>query len=116
MTEIEKLYKNAGIEGEWRDYRVKNGKIYEGRNPKNRNIRLCPPKFTAEKQLELIKFLFQKSVYYDVDVKGNYWFHITDDCYTYHYSKFETALANIINEMWQDLTAEEQQQIKEIQQ
>ena len=40
MSELEKMYENAGIKGEWRDYRVKNGKTYAGKNPKNRNIRI----------------------------------------------------------------------------
>lgn len=109
MNEIEKLYENARVKPiDIAEYgstyipgRIEiNGKPY--------------PPFTAEKQLELIKFLFNHSVYYDVDVKGNYWFHITDDCYTYYYNKFEIALANIINEMWQNLTSEEKEQIRGI--
>lgn len=95
MSEIEKMYENAGVEP-----------IYP--------YTKCYPDFTAEKQLELIKFLFNHNVYYDVDTKGNYWFHITDDCYTYYYNKFEIALANIINEMWQPLTEAEKEQIREI--
>ena len=109
MTEIEKLYENVKIFCLHPSGFCK----YIGATCEVCERHKYPP-FTAEKQLELIKFLFQKSVYYDVDDKNNYWFHISDDCYTYYYSKFEVALANIINEMWKDLTKEEQQQIKEI--
>ena len=115
MNEIEKMYENAGI--------VPVTDCEHGCNTigLTKNCKDCIyvdeikyPPFTAEKQIELIKFLFNHSVYYDVDEKGNYWFHITDDCYTYYYNKFEIALANIINEMWQDLTEEERKQIKDI--
>ena len=111
MSEIEKLYDNAGVE-------TKRGKeitIDPTTDKVNyHNVYYGYPPFTAEKQLSLIKFLFNHNVYYDVDDKGNYWFHITDDCYTYYYNKFEIALANIINEMWQDLTESEREQIAEI--
>lgn len=102
MTEIEKLYENCGIDN--------SGYFTDSIYPEYVE---CPP-FTPAKQLELIKFLFNHNVYYDVDNKGNYWFHISDDCYTYYYNKFEIALANIINEMWHDLTEEEKQEIKRI--
>lgn len=121
MSEVEKMYENAHIEKVINhectyDYGItcpndndtcENCGYYKEKDPDY-------PPFTAEKQLELIKFLFHHNVYYDVDTKGNYWFHISDDCYTYYYSKFEIALANIINEMWQDLTEEEKQEIKRI--
>lgn len=107
MTEIDKMFENAGfIKKQCKDYSCI---VCE----QNNNCEKYPP-FTAEKQLELIKFLFNHNVYYDVDSKGNYWFHISDDCYTYYYNKFEVALANIINEMWQDLTDQEKEEIKEL--
>ena len=106
MSEIKKMYKNAKVKPicDGLDCFTCTAKCNNGKYPE----------FTAEKQLELIKFLFNHNVYYDVDTKGNYWFHISDDCYTYYYNKFEIALANIINEMWQDLTETEQAQIRSI--
>ncbi len=139
MSEIEKLYENCGIkpnhtdECKLVDIYWNNEELADKYGLFDNYIKAkCPhnqectdecehaydkdtyPPFTAEKQLKLIKFLFNHNVYYDVDVKGNYWFHITDDCYTYYYNKFEIALANIINEMWQDLTEEEKDQIRGI--
>lgn len=120
MSEIEKLFENAGIKGEWRDYRTKNGKIYEGKNPKNRNIRLCKPRFTAEKQLELIKWLaktYELSINWDKQYFAirNYY----DNRRLYHsvcgYEvPFEETLAYLINRIWQDLTDQEKEEIRGI--
>ena len=117
MTEIEKMYKNAGIEGEWRDYRVKNGKVYNGKNPKNRNIRLCRPCFTSAKQLELIKwclFKYKYINYLDIENYANKISiqetqFVSDDCDT-----LEEAIASFINNMWKYLTDTEKAEIKEI--
>ena len=114
MSEITKLYENAGIKGEWRDYRVKNGKVYDGKNPKNRNIRLCKPRFTAEKQLELIKWLIKYDELHTDFNDNEYGFSTLN--YSGKYKKdFEESLASIINnELWQDLSEEEKQQVKGI--
>lgn len=120
MSEIEKLYENAGIEGEWRDYRVKNGKVYNGKNPKNRNIRLCRPCFTPTKQLELIKWLASYKDYtVEIDkFKGIYFIGCREagskNSYIGSSNEFEEGLAYLINIFWQDLTPEEQAEIKEI--
>lgn len=113
MTEIEKMFENAGI---------KKLLYCDICKAQEHSLGLCAeiqcdtfyPPFTSEKQLEIIKFLFNHSVSYDVDSKGKYWFHISDDCYTYYYDKFEIALANIINEMWQSLTDKEKEEIRNI--
>ena len=134
MHEIEKLYENAKVydfrydcdvsftDGQFgRITNCSRGEVIDYctdkkyfKSAKVINCKHLYPPFTAKKQLNLIKFLFNHNVYYDVDEKGNYWFHITDDCYTYYYNKFEIALANIINEMWQDLTSEEKEQIRSV--
>ena len=119
MTEIDKMFENAGIKGEWRDYRTKNGKIYEGKNPKNRNIRLCKPDFTAEKQLELIKWLSTKelkirtnkqpyAIYIGILGNDNTCFFGCEGLY------FEQTLAEVINNLWQDLTDQEKDEIRRI--
>ncbi len=91
MNEIEKLYENAGVE------RVQHCVLCD--NP-------CPDDcytgylFTAEKQLELIKWMIKTNHRYFIqDI-------IVDD--------FSKTLAGVFNLYWQDLTKEEKQQIKEI--
>jgi hypothetical protein len=102
MSEIEKLYENAGVEKEER-YSL-NCEYYEK----------YPP-FTATKQLELIKWLAKSksdiTICYSnaterfaISKRGGY-------CVS---ENFATALAIKINLLWQDLTDAERKQIKEI--
>ena len=94
-TEIEKMYRNAGIEQRCisKDDCHKDFVVC---------LRCCAysrPPFTAEKQIELIKFLMgDYSWYLDVIDTNN----------------FENSLAASFNDLWQGLTAEEKQQIKEV--
>ena len=56
-TDLEKqFFDTFGVEPKYRDYRTKNGKIYDNKNPENRNIRLCYPQITDRILLELICF------------------------------------------------------------
>lgn len=124
MDEVTKLYENAG---------VKKGIIpcpanYYGYDctGNNRDDKDCScategyPLFTAEKQLELIKWLIQKNFYDERIIRSNYektYFYCSylyDYCESEYFEKFEEALANVINYFWQDLTEEERKQIKEI--
>lgn len=117
MTEIEKMFENAGIKGEWRDYRTKNGKIYEGKNPKNRNIRLCKPRFTAEKQLELIKWLIRNKRLFirKADYSSNYYMDVAYNRDNgVDNPKFESCLASLINGIWQSLITQEKEEIRRI--
>lgn len=107
MSEIEKMYENAGIE--------KNC---------NSSSEFCPvafcdecdfniyPPFTAEKQLEITKFLLKKAVYYDVK-DDKYWFYL-EECESAGYKPFDEAIAHFINKLWKDLSPEEKQQVKGI--
>lgn len=117
MSEIEKMYENAGINQVCNTCELRGFK------------RLCPskelcvranPPFTAEKQLELIKFCFEKyrllgktrvagdrCVIYNLRFPDDYPEYI--DCATW-----EEAIAGLINNFWQDLTEIEKVQIKEI--
>lgn len=72
------------------------------------------PLFTAEKQLEIVKFLLNKSVYYDTYGDREYWFHISDEIENSKYREFDEAIAECINKMWEDLRDYEKVQIKEI--
>ena len=118
MTEIEKMFKNAGIKKapdinncypemmkchHCKHYKVINE--YTGRC-----LNEVYPDFTAEKQLELIKKL------------GNIDIDIDNGCYMSsdilkveaHCDTFEETLAEFVNNLWQDLTESEQEQIRRI--
>ena len=98
MTEVEKMYENAGVEP-----------IYP--------YTKCYPEFTAEKQLELIKWLMNKSFSYSTveDKDGiKYWFEIDYEISSHGFKNFEETIADTVNEMWQTLTDREKEQIKEI--
>ena len=107
MSEIKKLYENAGVEKKWKP--LPYGDIEE----------FYPP-FTAEKQLELIKWLIQKNFYDERIIRSNYektsfyCSYLDDYCESEEFEKFEEALANVFNYFWQDLTDTEKEQIKEI--
>ena len=119
MTKIEinKMFENAGIKGEWRDYRTKNGKIYEGKNPKNRNIRLCKPDFTAEKQIELIKLLTRQcdlTISYFTKWKWEFVHYDGQDPLQVRGKDFAETFAKLINAYWQNLTDQEKEEIRNI--
>lgn len=124
MSEIEKLYENAGIE------KTKGDCLFCPLDVHTcvRSYDECPyyyPLFTAEKQIELIKMLSinyvdkpNKTLWINKDEIANEWFisvHYSDHYgYSNHADNFEEALAGLINQLWQDLTEEEKQQVKEI--
>ena len=107
-SQVEKMYRNAGV----------GYLMYV--------VDTFPPveypqiDFTAEKQLELIKWLIQKNFYDERIIRSNfektyfYCSYIYDYCESEYFEKFEEALANVFNYFWQDLTEEERTQIKEI--
>ena len=113
MSEVEKMYKNAGVEPKYKDYRTKNGKTYEDKNPNNRNIRLLYPSFTAEKQLELIKWLVKTRPIH-ITFLIDKWVIEGFVRYGKRYDTFEDALSGYINNIWQDLTEQERTEIAEI--
>lgn len=109
MSEIEKLYENAGFKTEIVPCYSLNCEYFE--------VDKGYPPFTAEKQLELIKWLIEEVDYLTL------WHFIGNKEYPYDFDlghrnataqSFEECLAKLINVYWQDLTPEEQQQIKEI--
>ena len=109
MTEIEKLYRNAGV-----GYLMY---VVDTFPP----IEYPQIDFNEKKQLELIKWLIQKNFSDEYIIRSNfektYFFcsYIYDDfCETGPFIKFEEALANVFNYNWQDLTEEERKQVKGI--
>lgn len=118
MNEIEKMYKNAGIENELQGFHChRNWDICENEHKckicKHSELIYSVP-FTAEKQLNIVKFLLNKSVYYDTYGDREYWFHLSDKIKNSKYREFSEAIAECINKMWEDLRDYEKQQIKEI--
>lgn len=113
MSEINKLYQNAGfIKKRCKDY---NCIVCE----KNKNCDNYPP-FTAEKQIELIKWLGRNKNGFGFFNDGTKFLscHCDFQCEwfdNYFYAEdFGNALAGLVNTFWQDLTEEEKEQIREI--
>lgn len=105
MSEIEKLYINARVEKEWRP--LPYGGIDE-----------FYPQFTEVKQFKLYKylcklFLITTRYYFDE-------FFITaentfeEKGMTATGKTYEECIAKLVNNLWQDLTEEEKQQVKRI--
>lgn len=107
MSEIEKMYKNVGfIQKQCKDYSCI---VCD----KNKDCDKYPP-FTAEKQIELIKWLGSKYGLYIVDkysigvLVGEY---VEEFCTK---KNFEDALAGTTNYLWQSLTEEEKEALRGI--
>ena len=108
MSEVEKMYENAGVEPVlFYDCESYNQKVEKGYL------------FTPKKQLELIKWLSTKelkirtnkqpyAVYVGVLGDDNTCFYGCEGLY------LEQTLSELINHLWQSLTEEERKQIKEV--
>lgn len=116
MSEIEKLYENAGVKKKYdcSDCEYLSGYIC----PKCSDKQLKYPEFTAEKQLELIKWL---SITKAVLIKQNRIFIGFETgnpkdlkCAEDLDLNFEETLAGLINNIWKDLTDTEKVEIKRI--
>ena len=126
MSEITKLYENAGVMWEERyDDCILNK---EGNCDFRISCDICDyskekyiyPPFTAEKQIELIKLLGNVRDYtVEIDkFKGVYYVGCrsagSNDKLWGSSNVFEDALAELINETWFCLSEEEKQQVKGI--
>ena len=117
MSEISKLYESLGIK------KVRQTNITGGDYPIAVGFEDYP-QFTAEKQIAIIKLISKQGQViienWEKDNRGfNVTFransnlrYITMVCITR--KTVEEALAQIVNDIWQDLTKEEQQQVKGI--
>ena len=140
MSEISKLYENAGVydfrydcnvsfadgdfgcitncsKGEVKDY-CTDKKYFK--KAKVINVRHLYPPFTAEKQLRLTTFIglhygFQmlKNEAFDYIIATKMFVKYKFEYKGYGYGYDET-IANLINNLWQSLTPEEKQQVKGI--
>ena len=73
------------------------------------------PPFTAEKQIELIKWLVHNTKQIHItDVNSGEFYFAAYKYESYMKVDFDEALASFINNLWQSLTEEEKQQVKRI--
>lgn len=128
MSEIIKLYENVGIEKRLlcgdRGRDVLCGHVRpDGKSRMAFGCFGCEykndayPPFTAEKQIELIKWAArtgEPKVEIGYSSVYGYWVENYTDTRYYFGEQFDSALASLINSIWQDLTEEEKQQIKDI--
>lgn len=143
MNEIEKLYKKAGLSNMWvEEYddkqfwhgcyiemiqsmmKLNNWDRKTATSVAHKECRKALPPFTAEKQIELIKWLGHRR-HIDIgiyNIKGCTIYDISNDydCimdehkFMFDSNTFEDALAGLMNQMWHSLTEEEKEQIKGI--
>ena len=125
MTDnIQKLYEIAGVDYEERYNNYTLNKEGECRFKGSCDIceyveeRYIYPTFTAEKHIEIIKFLIGKHASFDIfknyEQKDLYMVHYECRYFPKQYLPFGEALAESINYLWQSLTEKEKKQIKEI--
>ena len=126
MSEITKLYENAGVKSfKTCEFCTQRSVDCLKENISNITCGLSSdeyPQFTAEKQIELIKWLLKKdltdgSIIQYFPRKENYfclfdWKEGLPESDLFE--NFEDALACIFNYIWQSLTEEEKQQVKGI--
>ncbi len=119
MNEVEKMYSNSGIKSKAEC----TSKVCIVTNPHKDWCNKCEslkheyPPFTAEKQIELIKWLsqhtFRNYIKFRFDICGLWYCECNMSNSDMHHT-FEEALAGTTNSLWQDLTEEEKQQVKGI--
>lgn len=130
MNEVEKMYENAGVKADRIVcYRGFDNCVDNDFNCHCHNEKPCEdatkiyPPFTAEKQIELIKWLARHNFVVCKNLGGWYTginptydedFGITCNKRATNLDSFEYTLAGLINYLWQDLTEEEKERIKEI--
>jgi len=119
MNEVEKLYENAGIKKQipslcsnYEGDCIGCNSYIKDAMPYCKNAEYPP--FTAKKQLEIVKFLLSKSVYYDTYGDREYWFHLSDEIENSKYMEFDDALAECVNKMWNDLRDYEKVRLADI--
>lgn len=105
MTEIDKMFENAGIKPlcQIPDKFCGVQNIYED--------------FAVEKQLELIKWLIRNKRLFirKADYSSNYYMDVTYNRGNgVDNPEFEICLASLINDIWQSLTNQEKDEIRNI--
>jgi hypothetical protein len=139
---IEKLYENTGIEKkycgwldmgdldtqyeyvmcdtleEYKETAEFSRTSYSSDNENYMTPEIKYPPFTAEKQLELIKWLcintYRHYIHFRFERDIDNWKMESNMVGIIEYASFEECLAGLINSLWQDLTPDQKQEIKEI--
>lgn len=120
MSEVEKMYKNVGFEREIVPCYSLNCEYFE--------VDKGYPPFTAEKQILLLQLLaiIEPADYFQFffyEIKQEWVFRLNmltelscESAYIYESrnKNFDECIAGLINIIWQDLTEEEKQQVKEV--
>ena len=130
MNEIIKLYENAGVEKKIMcDWTCRGSEICNTNCEHHESTKEFYPPFTAEKQLNLIKWLAYKDYDKDallININGSNYNYFSlgisssDDGnglyedYCFGSKQFDEALAGVVNLLWQDLTEEEKEQIRSV--
>lgn len=121
MSEITKLYENADVLKECLSPCYINKTWRKTHDCPNCDNRENYPPFTAEKQIELIKFITTLGVC-EIENWNDKGFHFAIKRERIYPTMFlslsninlQETLADVINNLWQDLTEEEKQQVKGI--
>lgn len=114
MTEVDKMYKNAHIAR----VNCKDCAFFidnEYCEALNDETKECPfPPFTAEKQLKIIKLLAsQRPLEITLTTEQEYYLSSYGQSSSFN-KNFVEALANCINNLWQELKPKTQEQIMEV--
>jgi hypothetical protein len=111
MSDIEKMYENCGI---YPDCKARECGLDYCANSSGCGYAVYPD-FTAEKQIELIKWLIHKYKTISIEHQLNLFYINIRDIYTgMVHIEFDETIAGLINNLWQSLTEEEKQQVKGI--
>ena len=130
MSEIEKMYRTAKVVPSHHycnDCKYDMSAECPIRCPDD--VAVYPP-FTAEKQIELIKWLARKDYgdcaesllisirdgynYLSVGITTDYGSECFYEDFTFDNKQFDEAIAGLINKLWKKLSEEEKQQVKGI--
>jgi hypothetical protein len=116
MNEIEKMYenvepnRNCNLYKHFTECPMKHTQCEDCEN-------FVYPPFTAEKQLELIKFLYIKYKKYEmfkVSNRDEVGIRTSENTFYAYGIDIQNAIANFFNRNWLNLTEKERTQIKEI--
>lgn len=113
MSEIEKLYENAGIKKLLYCDICKAQEHALGLCAETKCEPFYPP-FTAEKQLELIKWLTNKFYFFNIEYENDEFSCSNGILSGFKHKKLRESLVDYINTLWQDLTDTEKAEIKRI--
>lgn len=115
MSEIEKLYRLAGIDKKLICPHFCSKNDCFSSCEKYKDIKEYYPPFTAEKQIAILKALVLNNKAMSItQYYPHKQFCINNDMFIGIGEDFGEALAMFVNKLWQDLTESEQEQIREI--